>query len=121
MEADAAEATVVEDKAEVAGATGRAARIDGETKPTIAARQKTSQVREGISGAAIAKEDIHSGNFRILFAGDSWPAGKPLLDVKTGFRIALIKNGSIKIPENEVEAYNQTMRDWYHENKGLSN
>ncbi|MFW5431873.1 MAG: hypothetical protein ACKE5M_03145 [Methylophilaceae bacterium] len=120
VEADAVESAIESNDGKVAGATGRMESSDAASKPSLAARKQNLPAGESVSGKALAKQDIQAGNLRILFAGEVWPEDKPLVDEETGFRIELTKNAPIQMLENEVEAYNQTMRDWYHANNDLS-
>lgn len=65
-------------------------------------------------GVALANKDIQAGILRILTHGKPADTSAPMIDAVTGYRIQLIEGGdvSISLPD-EIEAYNQTMRDWH--------
>jgi hypothetical protein len=76
-------------------------------KPAAAAKKSVTLVGAGALGVAKANQDIHAGVLRILV--QEWPADKPLLDEVTGYRVELAAD----LVPAELEAYNQTMRDWF--------
>ncbi len=76
-------------------------------KPAAAAKKSVTLVDAGALGVAKANQDIHAGVFRILVA--DWPADKSLEDETTGYRVEL----SADLVPAELDAYNQTMRDWF--------
>ena len=69
-------------------------------------------------GSESAQHDIEKKTFRILYFGEPWSMGKPLVDDTTGFPI-LIVGGCVvtKAFVAEVDAYNTTMREWWKKNK----
>ncbi len=85
--------------------------VDAVAKPSLFGK-KTSMLDEAkASGIAKANKDIQAGVLRILHLGDDWPTGKPLVDEVTGYRVELLT--ATTMTPAELEAYNQTMRDWY--------
>ena len=64
-------------------------------------------------GKASATADIEAGRLRILHSGMPWSQGKPLFDDTTGYRVEPL-GGCAETPQfrAELDAYNQTMRDW---------
>jgi hypothetical protein len=86
-----------------------AAEKKSEAENSNAAAKKSGMlVDAGALGVAKANRDIQAGVLRILVA--EWPADKPLVDEMTGYRVELVAD---LVPE-ELEAYNQTMRDWFN-------
>ena len=71
-----------------------------------------------IQGAATATKDIKAGELRILYFGQPWSNGKPLVDEATGYRVQIVA-GCIVSNQfvAEVEAYNKTMHDWHAKTK----
>ena len=65
-------------------------------------------------GVALANKDIQAGILRILTHGKPVVTSVPLIDAATGYRIQIIEGSDVNtlLPE-EVEAYNQVMRDWH--------
>jgi hypothetical protein len=76
-------------------------------KPAAAAKKSLTLVDAVALGVAKANQDIHAGVLRILVA--DWPADKSLVDESTGYRVEL----SADLVPAELDAYNQTMRDWF--------
>jgi hypothetical protein len=76
-------------------------------KPAAAAKKSVTLVDAGALGVAKANQDIHAGVLRILVA--DWPEDKSLVDETTGYRVELAAD----LVPAELEAYNQTMRDWF--------
>jgi hypothetical protein len=76
-------------------------------KLAAAAKKSVTLVHAGSLGVAKANQDIHAGVLRILVA--DWPADKPLVDETTGYRVELATD----LVPAELEAYNQTMHDWF--------
>ncbi len=76
-------------------------------KPAAAAKKSVTLVDAVALGVAKANQDIHAGVLRILVA--DWPADKSLVDETTGYRVELAAD----LVPAELEAYNQTMRDWF--------
>ena len=69
-------------------------------------------------GAATASKDIKAGTLRILYYGEPWSLGKPLIDETTGYRVQLVAGCVVTAPFTaEVEAYNRAMRDWHDKKK----
>lgn len=68
-------------------------------------------------GVALANKDILAGILRILTHGKPADTSAPMIDAVTGYRIQIIEGHdvSISLPD-EIEAYNQTMRDWHAKN-----
>lgn len=95
----------------------RMSRPKVETKAKRAARKQVLPELAAVSGAALAKKDIQAGTLRIFYAENDWPVYKPLLDDETGFQVQMVENSDIKLSNDELEAYNQTMRHWYYANK----
>jgi hypothetical protein len=86
-----------------------AAEQKSEAENSNAAAKKSGMlVDAGALGAAKANKDIQAGVLRILVA--EWPADKALVDEATGYRVDVVTD---LVPE-ELEAYNQTMRDWFN-------
>jgi len=73
-----------------------------------------------VSGTALAKKDIQVGTLRILYAESDWPESKPLFDAETGYRIEMVESIVVNLPVEELDAYNETMRNWYHTNENLA-
>ncbi len=69
-------------------------------------------------GAASAARDIEAGVFRILSYGKQpAPTTQPRLDAATGYRIQPVAGCIVSEPFcAEVQAYNQTMREWHEKN-----
>lgn len=118
-EADMEEKTVVADK-EVSSATSRMESRQAAAKPSPSARKNVSPLNNKTKGVSLAKKDIQAGNLRLLFVGGTWPEGKPLVDVETGFPAEAINNAAAELTQAEMEAYNQIMRDWYRANHELT-
>ncbi len=84
-----------------------------DAKPAVAAKKSAVLEDAGALGAAKAqgvakaKHDIQAGVLRILVA--EWPADKSQLDKATGYRVELVTD----LVPAELEAYNQTMHDWF--------
>jgi hypothetical protein len=97
-------------KIEAAPAASAGQRSEAE-KPAAAAKKSVTLVDAGALGVAKANQDIHAGVLRILVA--DWPQDKPmdkpLLDESTGYRVELAAD----LVPAELDAYNQTMRDWF--------
>ncbi len=65
-------------------------------------------------GAETAAQDIKAGVFRILYYGEPWSNGKPLVDDATGYRVQIVAGCSVSSCfVAEADAYNQAMRDWH--------
>ena len=65
-------------------------------------------------GAETAAQDIKAGLFRILYYGEPFPTGKPLVDAATGYRTQIVAGCLVSSRfVAEADAYNQTMRDWH--------
>lgn len=65
-------------------------------------------------GIALANKDIQAGILRILTHGQPTVTSAPLIDAVTGYRIQMIEGSDVTISlPDEVEAYNQAMRDWH--------
>jgi hypothetical protein len=73
-----------------------------------AAKNSVTLVDAGALGVAKANRDIQAGVLRILVA--ELPADKPLVDETTGYRVERVTD----LVAEELEAYNQTMRDWFN-------
>ena len=73
-------------------------------------------------GAETAAQDIKAGVFRILYYGEPFPTGKPLVDAATGYRTQIVA-GCIVSGQfvAEADAYNQAMRDWHAKNSPKKN
>ena len=65
-------------------------------------------------GAETAAQDIKAGVFRILYYGEPFPTGKPLVDTATGYRTQIVAGCIVSSRfVAEADAYNQAMRDWH--------
>ncbi len=67
-------------------------------------------------GQALANQDIQAGKLRILYLSNIAVSGAVNADEATGYRKEVVYVGdeaSAKSLALEVEAYNQTMREWY--------
>lgn len=67
-------------------------------------------------GQALANRDIQGGNLQILYLGRDIKNSLNRVDEATGYKKELVYVGdeaSLKSLATELEAYNQTMRDWY--------
>ncbi len=85
--------------------------ISGDNSPTAVA---TAQRR----GTETATKDIKNGTLRILYFGEPWSVGKPLVDDATGYRVQIVGGCDVTAPfVAEVEAYNATMRQWHAKEK----
>lgn len=89
------------------------------TKTRMAARKKVLPMAKAVSGTALAKKDIQAGTLRILYAENDWPESKPLFDAETGYRIEMVESIVVNLPVEELDAYNETMRNWFHTNENL--
>jgi len=70
-------------------------------------------------GAKTATKDIKAGVLRILYFGEPWSRGKPLVDETTGYRIQIVAGCEVgQSFVAEVDAYNRTMRDWHKKTRG---
>jgi hypothetical protein len=70
-----------------------------------------------LQGAETATQDIKDGVFRILYHGEPYSTGKPLVDEATGYRVQIV--GGCVVSSQfvaEADAYNQAMRDWHAKN-----
>lgn len=67
-------------------------------------------------GRKCALSDIKAANPRILYYGQPWSFGKPLIDDATGLPIRVVA-GCVVTSEfsREVDAYNTTVREWAKE------
>jgi hypothetical protein len=65
-------------------------------------------------GRRYADADIGNGNNRILYFGEPWSAGKPLIDEETGYSVTVIA-GCVVTKDFVVlvEAYNSAMREHF--------
>lgn len=81
-------------------------------KPALARNISLAQTISKEGGKALANKDIQAGNLRILYLSKSAPAGAPLLDEVTGYRMEFIADDAANLAA-EVAAYNQAMRDWH--------
>ena len=81
-------------------------------KPALARNISLAQTISKEGGKALANKDIQAGNLRILYLSKNAPEAAPLLDEATGYRIELITDDAVNLVA-EVEAYNQTMREWH--------
>jgi hypothetical protein len=93
--------------------------LAGEKSPIISPEMGTNSSPKDIEtaklqGAATATKDIKAGELRILYFGEPWSNGKPLVDEATGYRVQILA-GCVVTSQfvAEVEAYNKTMRDWH--------
>ena len=82
------------------------------TKPATARNISLAQAIRQEGGKALAIKDIQTGDLRILYLSKNAPAGAPLLDEVTGYRMEFIADDAANLAA-EVAAYNQTMRDWH--------
>lgn len=89
-------------------------------KARMAARKQVLPMAKEVSGTALAKKDIQVGTLRILYAESDWPESKPLFDAETGYRIEMVESIVVNLPVEELDAYNETMRNWYHTNENLA-
>ena len=65
-------------------------------------------------GAETAAADIKAGRAVILYYGEPWSSGKPLLDDATGLPVVIVGGCTVMPPfVAEVEAYNATIRAWH--------
>ncbi len=79
--------------------------ISADNSPAAVAKER---------GTATAAKDITAGTFRILYFGEPWSVGKPLVDDATGYRIQIIGGCVVTtLFVAEVEAYNSAMRDFH--------
>lgn len=81
-------------------------------KPALARNISLAQTISKEGGKALANKDIQAGNLRILYLSKNAPAGSPLLDEVTGYRMEFIADDAANLAA-EVAAYNQTMREWH--------
>jgi len=93
--------------------------LAGEKSPIISPEMGTNSSPKDIEaaklqGAATATKDIKAGELRILYFGEPWSNGKPLVDEDTGYRVQIVA-GCVVTSQfvAEVDAYNKTMRDWH--------
>jgi hypothetical protein len=66
-------------------------------------------------GEKIAQKDIQAGRLRILYLGNVAASGE-VLDAATGYKkeaVLITDEANAKALAIEVEAYNQTMREWH--------
>ena len=97
--------------------------LAGEKSPIISPEMGTNSSPKDIEaaklqGAATATKDIKAGELRILYFGEPWSNGKPLVDKATGYRVQIVA-GCLVTSQfvAEVDAYNKTMRDWHTKTK----
>jgi hypothetical protein len=65
-------------------------------------------------GAASAAKDIQAGTLRILYFGEPWSVGKPLVDDVTGYRVQILGGCFVTEPfKAEVETYNSVVRAFH--------
>lgn len=81
-------------------------------KPALARNISLAQTISKEGGKALANKDIQAGNLRILYLSKNAPAGSPLLDEVTGYRMEFFADDAANLAA-EVAAYNQAMRDWH--------
>ena len=81
-------------------------------KPALTRNIILAQAIRQEGGKALAIKDIQTGDLRILYLSKNAPAGAPLLDEVTGYRMEFIADDAANLAA-EVAAYNQTMRDWH--------
>lgn len=97
--------------------------LAAEKSPITSSEMSTNNSPETIAaaknrGQETATKDIKAGEFRILYFGKPWSAGKPLVDETTGYRVQIV--GGCCVTEAfiaEVAAYNATMRDRHAKTK----
>jgi hypothetical protein len=92
------------------------ARAKADTTSTVAAVENRNIARNIAveRGAALANKDIQAGVLRILIHGKPIATSAPQIDAMTGYSIQNIEGSDLSISSlDEVEAYNQAMRDWH--------
>lgn len=79
-------------------------------------RSPTAMERAAQRGAATAARDLAAGSPVILYCGEPWSAGKPLVDEATELPVEVV--AGCNISEEfiaEVAAYNAAIREWHGE------
>jgi hypothetical protein len=93
--------------------------LAGEESPIISPQIGTNNSPKDVEasklqGAATTTKDIQARELRILYFGEPWSNGKPLIDDATGYRVQIV--GGCVVTEAfvaEIDAYNKTMREWH--------